>query len=133
VADTIVEITTFNESGNALSIKVTAEEVTPSQGTTQVNLLKVTLEADGNPVGIITFDPSNDSLQISGMSLSVVGYTSCLVACGLGHLVSDILGCRRRGHKTAKDLIACLKKKGHRLSLNLINCAVSCIAAAVVP
>jgi hypothetical protein len=133
VADTIVEITTSNDSGNPLSIKVTAEEETRAQGANQVSLLKVTLEADGDPVGVITFDPSNDTLQIAGMSLSVAGYTACLVACGLGHLVSDILDCRRRGNTTVKKLIDCLKKKGHRLSLNLINCAVSCLAAAVAP
>ncbi len=129
MADTLLETTTTNGRGKPLSIKVTAEEQTQTQGTMRVDVLKVTLIADGDPVGTISFNPATDLMELSGMSLSLANYTSCLVACGLGHLVSDILDCRRQGNKTVKKLIDCLKKKGHHLSLNLINCAVACLAS----
>lgn len=129
----ILEITTTNDTGKPLSIKVTAEEEQGSQPNSTIGILKVKLIADGDPVGTITFDPSNDTLQISGMNFSVAGYTTCLVTCGLGHLVSDILDCRKRGHTSAKNLIACLKRKGHGLSRELINCAISCLSAALTP
>ncbi len=133
MAETIAEITTFKNDGNSLSIKVTAEEDTRSDGTVVVPFLKVTLEADGVLVGEIKFDPTKNKLILSGMALSGSGYTSCLVACGLGHLVSDILDCRHRGKTSVTDLIACLKNKGHRLTLKLVNCAVACLPAAVAP
>jgi hypothetical protein len=129
VADTILNITTQNAIGKPLSIEVTAERDTQTTGTKRVDVLKVTLIADGDPVGVIAFDPTNDTLYLSNMSLSVANYTNCLVACGLGHLVSEILDCRRRGHTSVVDLIDCLMKKGYRLSLNLINCAVGCLAS----
>jgi hypothetical protein len=125
----ILEIKTFNDDGGSLSIKVTAEEEIKLENT---GVVKVTLVINNQSAGTITFDPTNDLIQLSGLSGSVANYTTCLVACGLGHLVSDILDCRRRGKTNAAELIACLKKKAHRLSLNLINCAVGCSPAAMV-
>jgi hypothetical protein len=128
VADTILEIVTQNDSGQPLSIKVTAEEMTRTRDRRSVDELDVTLIADGDPVGVISFDPATGSLHVSGLSLTASGYVTCLAACGLGHLVADILDCWRRKNTTVKKLLACLKKKGHRLTMALITCAVSCLA-----
>lgn len=131
--ETILELSTFSDNGNPLSIKVTAEENEVLQDGMNIHVLDVVLLVDGNNVGVILFNPTNDTINVSGLSLSVAGYVGCLVACGLGHIVSDILDCRRRGKTSVTDLISCMKKKGHRLSLNLINCAVACLSAAVAP
>lgn len=126
MVDTIVKITTWTPDHTNLSITVTAEE-------TAVSTVKVTLEVDADTVGVVTIDPSDSSLEVTGLRLSGGAYVGCLAACGLGHIVSDIIECRRQGNTTVKKLVACLKAKGQKLSLDLINCAVSCIPAALTP
>lgn len=129
MSTTLAQITTTGPNDQPISIEVTAEETSRTKAGKRQELLKVSLVADGTTLGSIEFAPGSASLEITGLSQSLSGYAACLATCGLGHLVTDVIDCWRRGNKSVKSLIACLKRKGHHISLNLINCAIGCLAS----
>lgn len=110
--------------------KVTAEEA----GNTATISIEVASEADPN-LKISEFVKVNTNtgrIELSTPSFGVATYSTCLVACGLGHIVQDVIDCLKAGNKTPKSLISCLKAKGHALSAKLANSAIACIPAGFV-
>jgi hypothetical protein len=77
----------------------------------------------------IALDTSSGSLAISGLSDAASKYLACLGACGLGHLVQELLECWNAGHRTPAALLKCLNAKRTGLSGGLVNCAIACLAA----
>lgn len=76
----------------------------------------------------IEFFTDTGNLKIVGLS-SVSSYGACVLACGAGILVKEILDCWRSGAKTKKKMIECLKKKGKVLKGEIAACAIACLAS----
>ncbi len=76
----------------------------------------------------ILFHELDGSIKIANLSLSITGFAGCLAASGAGHLVQVILECRKKGFKTKRALIKCLKKKGFSINAALAGIAVACLA-----
>lgn len=77
----------------------------------------------------VYFDTREGVVHMSGLEIVVTGYVACLLACGLGHIVQELLECWRAGRRSPKQLLACLRDKGVKLTPSLVNCSVSCLAA----
>lgn len=54
-------------------------------------------------------------------------YLKCIAGCGLGHLIKEILACRRAGNDSVEDVIKCLRAKLGSLGEDLIACAGGCL------
>ena len=71
----------------------------------------------------------NGNLRIAGLGAAggaEARFALCLAACGLGHLVTEILDCWRQGHRTVAALFKCLRGKGLKISQALLACAFQC-------
>jgi hypothetical protein len=77
----------------------------------------------------VYFDTREGVIHLSGLEIAVTGYIPCLIACGLGHIMQEVLQCWRAGRRSPKQLLACLRDKGVDLTPGLVNCSVSCLAA----
>ncbi|MFT5548139.1 MAG: hypothetical protein ACI9CO_000051 [Candidatus Azotimanducaceae bacterium] len=76
----------------------------------------------------IDYDLSEGRLSIIGINMEVPAYASCLLAGGVGHLVQEIMACRKNGKKSPIALINCLRAKGHSMGSSLANIAITCCA-----
>lgn len=75
----------------------------------------------------IEFETTEGALRISGLAIDESSYVRCLAACGLSHLVAEILDCWKGGARDPGSLLRCLRGKGNRLTKELLRCAVGCL------
>ena len=80
----------------------------------------------------VNFDLQNGAIQMTGLEVALTGYLACLITCGLGHIIQELLDCWRKGHRTPRALLACLKAKGISSTPNLVNCSIACLGGVVV-
>lgn len=78
-------------------------------------------------IASVYFDTREGVIHLSGLEIAVTGYMACLIACGLGHIMQEVLQCWRAGKRSPKQLLACLRDKGVDLTPSLVNCSVSCL------
>lgn len=93
--------------------------------------IRYTLVREGHlpVIGRVYFDTREGVIHLSGLEIAVTGYMACLIACGLGHIMEEVLQCWRAGKRSPKLLLACLRDRGVDLTPRLVNCSVSCLGA----
>lgn len=80
-------------------------------------------------VANINFNLQSGEVLMTGLDPATTVYLACLISCGLGHLVEEILECWRRGHRTPRRMLDCLLDKGHSITPKLVNCSISCLSS----
>lgn len=113
--------------GQAYEVTVDALTRGPSVEVEYVIFTLITKERGGVT---ITFNPGENTAQAVALDSTVSGYALCLIGCGVGHIVEQILDCRRQGHTAPRSLLVCLASKGIDVTQKLVACAASCLAGA---
>jgi hypothetical protein len=111
-------------------VKVDVEETTDERA---VDITYSIRRREERPtIAKINFDLREGVVHMTGLEVALTGYLACLVTCGLGHLVEEILDCWRKGHRSPRQLLKCLRDKGISITHKLLNCSVACLGGVVV-
>jgi len=121
----LVEFVNWGRDGKEYRAIVTGEETKKKN---EVVLNYRVMRGDKKEGDVkLNFDLEGGTIHITGLEIVVTPYVLCLLTCGLGHIVQEILDCWRKGNRTARKLLACLKKKGIAITLSLVECSISCL------
>lgn len=77
----------------------------------------------------LTHDLANKQFSISHF-LTADPLHLCLLACGAQTLVREILDCWTKGASSPTDMLACLIRKGAKITAELAGCVVTCLITA---
>lgn len=125
----LLQIDVEGPGNERYSVEVDIEETANEHA---VEIKYAVARMDRQPVVTkIYFDPGEGVVHMTGLEVAIAGYMACLIACGLGHLAQEILDCWKRGHRTPRQLLGCMRDKGHSISLSLVNCSVACLGSVV--
>jgi len=121
---TVAKFTTAGPDEDDYHVELSAER---PKNTELLTLIYSVAQANRKPVSVrIEANTAEGTLKMVGLETVVTGYIACLLMCGLGHIIQEILDCLRRGHRKPLDLLKCLRKKGVDVGIGLLRCAVSC-------
>ena len=120
----VVETSDPNESAltdldNKNAVHLTLQ-VTEGQKVTEIAHLCCDLE--GQEMTIAT----------PAITIGAPSFYACLAACGVGAAASAVIECWKRTNER-QSFVDCLKSKGVSVTSNIVQCAIGCLAGALVP
>lgn len=125
----LAKFTTFSPESEEYSIEVKAQQL----GENSVGI-EYSISRNNEPVvsPIVNFDLRSGSIHMTGLEIGIPAYVACLVTCGLGNIVQEILECWTQGHRNPRDMLTCLKAKRISITPMLINCSIGCLSGLTI-